>query len=314
MFHVIAVLSAFICIAVLSKYTPNVKAFFFRMTGSSITAEELKLLKKSRLRETDFYIALDLIESCELKVTREEVMKRALSGKPYLPLIKETVKLQNCIRDFSWRFICDIEDSSVEVSALTDLFYHAERRRESPDSVPEESYAVIAYWGIVKMFSSDYENARIFLKKSLELSFEEEIQFCLAETFFWEYEAELRSSVVKRAFDILEENSPHISRMADMFLDQFEHNHPIDKEIVLSDFEKETAEYILTRIDKAVSFMSDHRERAFLLEIKGAYCHQLGQLSAAVDCLKEAAAANPAGFQSEKELKIIEEKILRENS
>lgn len=294
MVHIFYVILAFALLALLSKMSPPLKAFFYKLTGSTMTADELRALKKSRVKESDYYIALDMVQEHGLEISRESLFQRAVEQKTFRSIVEVMAQLSVTSREFSWDFLCKLADSPVGIDLLIQLIYHQnyfdQDRERVFDSAEDENPVCLFYRALIEYTDSKYENAAETFIKSLDYTDEKEL-FHFAIDSVIKSKSQHKSDMCKDIFSRMSDDSSQIYRMSDTILVELQTKHAPAKAVELK--EDETA--LVSELIKVIESLlgeDEGRNIEFYKQLGSLY-HLLGDFDTAMIWLRRSHENDP---------------------
>lgn len=308
MIHIIYVVLAFVLLALLSKMAPELKAFLYRVTGSSITGDELRELKKAHVKDSDFYIALDLIEEHHLEVPRESLFERAVDHKPFRSVVEVMAQFSVTPRQFSWEFLCELTDSSVGIDLLVQLIYHQssfdEDRSKVFDPSEDENGPSLFYRALIEYSESSYERAAEGFLRALDFTDEKELLLFAADAAV-KSNSENKVAVFRKIYEKIDSDSSILYRISDSILVVLQTEHAPSKPVVLSDDESGVIRDLITLLESVPA--EDETSVEFSKQLGSLY-HLLGDLDRALVYMRRSLETDPEDQLVNYECYLIETK------
>lgn len=190
--------------------------------GVDIDSMRIEELRESHIDPVQYCECLQVVVERSLPLSLELFDQRVDSGKNFESPLVALAKLQDGSRQFSWEFLCDLEDAGVGAEQFVDTYFSQlvpTVEKERIESLLEMSnhYALHFYKGVLFHIESRYTEAAECFEIAGCTCTEPEVIYYHAESLYRAHE-NLSPEIVVTLMNIVHTEPTLIYRLADLFL------------------------------------------------------------------------------------------------
>lgn len=195
------------------------------LRGLGIEPDSLRIdeLRGQGVDPVTYCECLKLISEYALPVSIEQFNSRVDSGRSFQEPVAAMIQLQNGSRQFSWQFLCDIEDSGIGAEAFIETYFSqtamlVEKERVESLEKKNNTYSIEFYKGLLYHIESNYVKASDCFELAVKECCEAELLYYYAESLYRSKADDLSPELIVTAMSIVHTEPELIYRLADLFL------------------------------------------------------------------------------------------------